>query len=113
VWTTATLGSCTSTEFSVPRIMDIKLKEEDGGFGSSFFPFNNVYMDPNSSTLAELGGLLSLENEDSTGFNYYEEPPPATYMPIETAPIVMPSTLSDTVRYASRNKQHHHNAIAI
>lgn len=83
--------------------MDIKPKDEDGGFGSSFFPFNNVYMDPNSSTLAELGGLLSLENEDpSAGFGYYEEPPPPTYMPIET-PITMASPLAgDLVRYVPR-----------
>ena len=85
--------------------MDIKPKDEDSaGFASSFFPFNNVYMDPNSSNLAELGGLL-LENEEAVGFNYYEEPPPPTYMPIETSPAMGSTSIAgDTVRYASQRK---------
>jgi hypothetical protein len=78
--------------------MDIKLKDEDGGFTSSFFPFNNVYMDPNSSTLAELGGLLSLENEESAGFNYYEEPPQPTYMPTEPSPALTSPIAGDTLK---------------
>lgn len=67
--------------------MDIKPKDEDTGF-TSFFPFNNVYMDPNSNALAELGGLLSLDEDAGMGFNYYEEPPPPTYMPMEDPTLV-------------------------
>lgn len=86
--------------------MDIKPKDDDGGF-TSFFPFNNVYMDPNSNALAELGGLLSLDNDESTmGFGYYEEPPPPTYIPLEDPPMSLQQQLpssdivgGDPVRY--------------